>query len=464
MAECPNCGTEVRPEWSLCPHCKVNMRTYAGPRGGYVHPVTPLPSAQVSASPAPTAPAPPVPAPAPPAVADECPTCGAPLPSADTEFCPQCGNRVKGRSIVAWMRRVLANRAVVGALALVFVVLLAGIVVAGPADPQDNPPGPTDTPRVTPVSPAVPTIGATTKVPTTPAATRNRGAVNASATNTTPRPNETVLVIKTLSRYIQNAGGDPGNQLRTPTQPPTPVPPSPVSTSASRRVGDLSWSGEGSYVTDPFALGAGTVRVSMTARVLTMAQLRDASGTAIGVATAGPGSATTDIRVPIAGTYRLEVWPFGSGAWTVTISTTPLATPSVEPVPPARATTAVPVTTILPAVSIPGTVTPEPSEPEPTTLAPTEEPTPAPTQPSRTFTGNGTTSTPPFTLNEGLARFSYSTAATGTFSLALVGSGETVLAGPSDGPLSGSKGVAIPATGQYLLNVVAAGPWEVSIS
>ena len=87
-----------------------------------------------------------------------------------------------------------------------------------------------------------------------------------------------------------------------------------------------------------------------------------------------------------------------------------------------------------------------------------------PTQAPRTFTGNGNATTPVFTLNQGLASFASSTTADGTFSVTLVGSGETPLVAPAAGPLSSSKAVQIPATGSYLLNVTAGGPWEVSIA
>lgn len=465
MAECPNCGTEVRPEWSLCPHCKVNMRTYSGPRGGFVQPVTPVQVAPAPATPAPAAPVAPAPLPIEAAPA-ACPHCGASLPMPDAGYCPQCGDPVSETSVVARMRRILSNRRLVGALALVFIVLLAGILLAGQgqagstgASAQAADVGPFPSPTVT----AFIVRASSTPTAAAPGRIAVPRAANASG-NVTPLPYETVLVVKTLDRYIQNAGGDPGSQLRTPYIPPTPVPPSPVPTSASGRVGNLSWTGEGTYVTEPFALEAGTIQVGMTAGVLTMAQLRDAAGTAIGVATAGPQPATTVIRVAVPGTYRLEVWPFGSGKWTVTISDAFVPTPAPT-LAPATVMTASPAATVSPEV--PATTV----ETVPTTLVPTETPTPPvptptpmPTQESRTFQGTGTLATPTFTLHEGLAKFTYSTTATGNFSVTLVGSGETVLLPSTEGPYSGSKGVSVSTTGQYLLNVEATGLWEVSIA
>lgn len=465
MAECPNCGTEVRPEWSLCPHCKVNMRTYAGPRGGFVQPVTPI---QIAPSPATSAPVAAVaPAPLPTvAAANTCPHCGAALPSPDAGYCPQCGDPVSETSAVARMRRLLSNRRLVGALAVVFIVLLAGILLAGQGQggatgvsAQAADVGPLPSPTVT----AFTVRASSTPTSAAPERIAVPRAANASG-NVTPRPNETVLVVKTLDRYIQNAGGDPGSQLRTPFIPATPAPLSPVPTSASGRTGNLSWSGEGTYVTEPFALDAGTIQVGMTAGVLTMAQLRNAAGTAIGIATAGPQPAMIVIRVAVPGTYRLEVWPFGSGTWTVTISDA--FTPTVAPTfAPATVTTAAPAANVSPEVLVTTvetvSTTQVPTE-TPTTSVPT--PTPMPTQESRTFQGNGTHATPPFTLHEGVAIFTCSTTGAGNFSVTLVGSGETVLIPPIKGPYSGSKGVSVSTTGQYLLNVEATGLWEVSLA
>lgn len=350
---------------------------------------------------------------------------------------------------------------------MVFVLLLAGVLLAG----QGTTTGGGKTAQAAVVAP-LPSPTATAVVIQNRSPLVNAppeviggasGGANASG-NSTPRPNETVLAVKTLDRYIQNAGGDPGSQLRTPmqTQPSgTPVP----TGAATGPTGNLAWSGEGTYVTDPFSLEAGTVRVDLTAGVLTMAQLRDQAGTAIGIATAGPQAGGTTIRVPISGAYRLEVWPFGPGPWTVAI-TYPLA-PTVAPtLAPVTANTTAPITVVpsenmtTAATSIPPTATPT----EVPTETPTEASAPMPTQSSRTFTGNGNATTPAFTLNQGLASFTSSTTANGTFAVALVGSGETALVSPVTGPFSGSTTVRIPATGSYLLNVTAGGSWEVSIA
>jgi hypothetical protein len=432
------------------------MRSYSGPFGGYVHPVSPVQAAPAPAAPAPAAPVPSAPAPAGTA-AGLCPHCGAALPSPEGEYCPQCGDPVSETSPAARVRRLLSNRYLVGALAVVFVLLLAGILLAGQGEGSPSGPsaqaaavGPVTSPTVT----AVMVRSTPSSAPAAPGRSTVPGAANASGT-VTPRPNQTVLVVKTLDRYIQNAGGDPGSQLRTPTLPATPTSPSPVPTSASKRMGNnLSWSGEGTYVTELFALEAGTIQVEMGAGVLTMAQLRDSTGTAIGIATAGPQPATTAIRVPTAGTYRLEIWPFGSGPWTVTISTvfSPTAMPTLAPAT-ATTTTAIVIPETLP-------VTAE------TTVPSTPTPTAEPTQAPRTFTGNGTAATPPFPLNAGLALFSYSTTTTGIFSVTLIddGGGVASMIALVDGPTSGSKAISVPATASYRLNVNATGSWEVSVA
>ena len=92
MADCPNCGTEVRPEWSLCPHCKVNMRAYLGSTRRLRAPDGPGARRTVGRSsgpcPAPAASVAPAPAPAGAGTPTVCPHCGAALPSPDTQVLP----------------------------------------------------------------------------------------------------------------------------------------------------------------------------------------------------------------------------------------------------------------------------------------------------------------------------------------------------------------------------------------
>jgi hypothetical protein len=362
---------------------------------------------------------------------------------------------------MARVRRLLSSPYLVGALGVVFVLLVAAALLSGSGASDGGGPAAAQAANVGPLpSPTVTVSAAVSRTPPVTVPPGGRATANGTGNvtgNVTPYVPETVAVIKTLDRYIQNAGGDPGSQLKDPA-PATPATPLPMG-SVPGQTGLLSWSGEGSYVTDPFALQAGVVRVDLAAGVLTMAQVRDQTGAAIGIATAGPEPGSTMIRVPAPGTYRLEVWPFGPGTWTVSITypLTPTTAPTLAPV---DVTTAVP--TAANTSEAPTTVA--------TTIAPTETPTPTatptpmPTQESHTFNGGAGTVALDITLNQGLALFTYSSTANGTFALSLVGSGETVLVPPTEGPLSGSKGVAVPATGPYFLNVVAPGEWTVSIS
>lgn len=477
MADCPNCGTEVRPEWSLCPHCKVNMRTYAGPRGGYVHPVTPSAPAPVAApaiaqkpAQAPADPVVQVPAPTPVVAAgpEACPSCGTALPREGAEYCPECGDPVASSSAAARIRRLLSNRVLVGAIGVVFLLLIAGLVLAPPAE-EAAPGVSAQAAGVAPVKTPTVTIAVRTTTSQAPARVPSGNVSGNLSGNVTPVPLETVLVVKTLDRYIQNAGGDQGSQLRTPAPAPTPTVPTPVPTSASGQTGSLSWNGEGTYVTEPFALYPGTVQVEMTAGALTMVQLRDISGRAIGIATAGPQAATTPISVPAAGTYRLEVWPFGAGTWSVRISyPLPTTVPTLAPVvivTTANVTT-VPTTaletTIPPTTANTMEITTVPTTTVPTTVLPT--PTPIPQIRQKFEGGNGTFS-PKLDLNAGLAVFSFSTEGSGRFAVTLVdpaGKGIELIAFFT-GPGEGSKSINIPASGTYHLNIEAPGSWKVSI-
>ncbi len=505
MADCPNCGTEVRPEWSLCPHCKVNMRTFAGPpRGRTPRPVpvaAPMPPAPVK-PPAPTAapvaslqaPAAPVVAPAPgaplvfpPAVSapnapgEACPQCGAVVTTVDAQFCLQCGRRLNQLPLVDRVRQGLSNPFVVGGLAVIFMLLLAGLLLAnGAGGPVQFDEAGTQVSseaggqiRMGDASPIVtlpitrpPVIQVPEVIPV---------GVNASP-NATPRALETVLTVHTLSRYIQNAGGD-GNQIpnRTPIVPSSQAPLSPVPTSTIRPgpIGNLVWAGEGSYATPPFRLDAGEVRLDLTAEQLTMAQLLDLNQTAFGIATAGPSPGGTTIRIPVSGDYRIEVWPFGTGLWTARVtnlaaSSTPALTPS-----PSQETVATlaPVTTTatpLPVVSVETSSMPTVLPiPETTIPIPTASPTltPPPTQAPHTYTGNGTAVTPYFQLLPGVAVFRYQYTGDGPFSITLIDGGGTVTdrVVQVNGTIAGSKAVSIPRQENYLLNIAAGGAWEISI-
>ncbi|HQJ88708.1 MAG TPA: zinc ribbon domain-containing protein, partial [Methanoregulaceae archaeon] len=406
MAECPNCGTEVRQEWSLCPHCKVNMRTFTGPPQGRltrpppgIRPASPPPAPSPATVPAPTPVAvmpeiPVAPAPHPgqgvtvpvasaaPGTAEEparsCSRCGAPVVSADALYCMRCGHRVDRRSLADQVEQALSNPVVIGGLGLVFVLLLVGLVLA----PGLGSPAPTGTKAGTglvvdaggPLNAPSPTWTdrpVTTPSPVVEVPEVIAGPANATP-NATPRPRETVLSVRTLDRYIQNAGGDGGDQLATPSSSPTiPLPtfvPGPTRTVTPGPLGDLVWAGEGYYITPPFVLGAGEVRLELAAQDMTMAQLLDANRTVLGIVTAGPNTGGTTVRVPETGLHRIEIWAFGTGPWKVRVTVVanatafPVPSPTVAPIP------------------VPSPSTTDPGLPSPSVSAgPTPGTTPSPT-------------------------------------------------------------------------------------
>ena len=159
--------------------------------------------------------------------------------------------------------------------------------------------------------------------------------------------------------------------------------------------------------------------------------------------------------------YRLEVWPFGPGPWTVAITYPPAPT-AVPTLAPVTVNTTAPIT-VVPSENLTTaaetSVPPTPTPTETPTATPTEASAPMPTQAPRTFTGNGNAKTPVFTLNQGLASFTSSTTANGTFSVTLVGSGETATGRPDgrtalefeDGPDPGDRVVSPQRDGERAL-------------
>ena len=200
-----------------------------------------------------------------------------------------------------------------------------------------------------------------------------------------------------------------------------------------------------------------------------MAQLRDAAGTAIGIATGGPQPSNTTIQVPVPGTYRLEVWPFGAGPWAVTVSyvSSPTAAPTLAPVTVTSAAPTAVVTSAVPTTPVPTTLETTTTV---TTAVPTTTPTtpPTPAQASRSLRSDtGGFYSPELDLNAGLAIFTFSTEGTGSFLVTLIDSAGTKVAEivETEGPIpSGSQAISVPATGKYLLNIIAPGKWEISVA
>lgn len=81
------------------------------------------------------------------------------------------------------------------------------------------------------------------------------------------------------------------------------------------------------------------------------------------------------------------------------------------------------------------------------------------------LTGNGQQATELFTLDKGLIRFKISHAGEGHFAIWLMddAGNDIELLVNTIGSFDGSKAVKINKNGQYLLNVSAEGPWNVSI-
>lgn len=402
----------------------------------------------------------------------------------------RCGHRIDRLTLVNKVKKAFSNPMVVGGLAVLFVLLLFALIFAqglGSSAQTDveagtglaaEAGGPVNMPPLT----ATPTQQATR-----PPVIQVPEVISLPANvtqNATPRPLETVLSVRTLDRYVQDAGGD-GDDLFGTISPsisitlpqPTMVP-GPTSTIVPGPVGNLVWAGEGNYVTAPFSLDAGEVRLELAAQELTMAQLLDANRTVLGLVTAGPNPGGTTIRIPTSGDCRVEVWPFGSGLWTVRVTKvatmTPTDIPSTTGVPvsipssapssttlPSPSTSSVPTPSLLPEPAVTAT----PNETMTTTPMASPTLTPPPTQAPHTFTGNGTAVTPYFQLTPGIALFHYLYRAEGQFSITLLdGSGAVVdRLVEVNGTVSGSKAVGIQRLENYLLSVEAEGGWEISV-
>ena len=80
----------------------------------------------------------------------------------------------------------------------------------------------------------------------------------------------------------------------------------------------LSYAGTGGGVMPAVNLSPGTIAVRLSADQLTMAYLRDSSGTTFSTTVAGPNPGGSTATISRADQYHLEVW--GTGAWSATIT------------------------------------------------------------------------------------------------------------------------------------------------
>ncbi len=101
----------------------------------------------------------------------------------------------------------------------------------------------------------------------------------------------------------------------TPTMTPggtvSPALPSPATET-------LSYAGNGGGVMPAVNLSAGTVSVRLSADQLTMAYLKDSSGTTLSTTVVGPNPGGSTATVSRADQYHLEVW--GTGSWSATVT------------------------------------------------------------------------------------------------------------------------------------------------
>ncbi|MEN6517816.1 MAG: zinc ribbon domain-containing protein [Methanospirillum sp.] len=218
----------------------------------------------------------------------------------------------------------------------------------------------------------------------------------------------------------------------------------PVATPATQI---LSFAGTGGGSPGSFNLSPGTVHVALTADQMTMAYIKDPWGVTLSTTVAGPYAGGSTVAITQAGTYRLEVW--GTGTWSATVTwTAPTATTA--------ATIATPPPTLIAMNTTP------PITPTPTTVATTV----ASGLPS--FSGTGPTTTAPFSLNAVPARFRYTHAGTGHFSLNLSSTEGQFISQLENftGPLAGEQVVTIEKAGDYVLRVEAdpGADWTVAVS
>ena len=360
MKQCPTCGADVQPEWSLCPSCMSKLPSLitsptvvqqpAGPvtfDAAAEVPETPPSGSQVSAPP------------------------GAPAPSPAPIEAPPAGKPPEKRDLV----KTLTHPVLLGLVGALVIFLVLGLMLPGGLSDLFGGKS-VDARQVIPItSGTTPSLAAfNTVVPLTPVNTTvNVTAVPPPTTAPPVKPLQTVTANqaynpgKTLSPYIQNGGGGDGTwryeptsvatltnietaapivtwttpvtfpimptptlQMTVATQPQVypvivtavPVQSLPVGTNqviqGGHPTGPLAWAGSGNYASDLFDLSSGVAKLSVTSDQAAVVKVMDSTGQTIGSTAAGPQIGSNAIPVPATGRYLVDVTCFGT--WTVTVS------------------------------------------------------------------------------------------------------------------------------------------------
>ena len=369
MKQCPSCGAEVQPEWTLCPACMsklpslVTSPTVVQQSPG---PVTFDAVAEVPETPS--------------AWSTPSTPPGKPAPDPAPQEAPAAGKPPEKRDLVA----IITHPVVLGLVGALVIFLVLGLMLPGGLSDLFGGKS-VDARPVTLITPGTtPSLAANTVVPLTPMNTTvTVSAVPQTTLTTVPTVtpsqtavrNQTSLPGKTLSPYLQNGGGGDGTwryeptsvttltyvqtaapiatwttpvtfpimptptlQLTVPTVPvvyPVNVTPAPVqsqsvvttqSIQGGHPTGPLTWAGTGNYASDLFDLSHGVVKLSVTADQAAVVKVMDSTGATIGSTAAGPQPGSNAIPVPAAGRYLVDMNSYGT--WTVTVSVLSAGTPT----------------------------------------------------------------------------------------------------------------------------------------
>ncbi len=211
-----------------------------------------------------------------------------------------------------------------------------------------------------------------------------------------------------------------------------------------------TFSGNGGGSMPGINLSPGTVSVQLSADQMTMAYLKDSSGTTLSTTVAGPNPGGSTTTLTKADQYHLEVW--GTGTWSATVTWTGVAT--------ATSTAITTVATTSPLTTTPTTVV---------TTAPTATPTSTPIttattagQQSLSWSGTGAHATPFFDLSAGI--YQIGVESDGLVNLYLLDSMGEHIGGSLTFEDGGTRSIDIEKPGSYILDIQGnENPWRVSI-